>query len=181
MTLLEVLLATALLIALLSAASTLMLGLMRDRARVLERGEALRTLDLSLDQIDAAFATVAVRAGSGSGLLTTDDSITVYAARERPGIESDIPGRHKVHLGGNGAGIVLSSAAGKGLEVPGPGTLRIRVRHEHEWLDSFDALNAGALPDMIVVDAWLQDDPEEDAPPDRRRVLVVIGGDEDTS
>jgi hypothetical protein len=152
----------------------LLFGLMRDRSRVLERIEALRTLDLSLDRIDAAFATVAVRAGSGAGLVTTDSSITVHAAWERPGVPTDVPGRHKVHLEGKGAGIVLRGAIGTGLEVPGPGTLRVRVRHEGAWHDAFNALETGALPDMIVVDAWLQDDPTEDMPPDRRRVLVVV-------
>lgn len=179
MTLVEVLLATSLLIAVLAAASALLLGLVRDREAVVLHADTLRTLDMALDQMDAAFSTVSVRAGAGSGLVTSGTSITLWPAMARPGVETDVPGRHKLTLAHDGVGITLKGAPGDGVELSGTSMLRVRVRHNGAWHSSFNALQDGGLPDLIVIDAWLLADPEEDAPPDRRRVLVVVDGQED--
>ncbi len=174
MTLLEVLLATSVLIAVLAAASSLLLGLARNREAIVAQADVLRTMDVALDRMDRAFTTVSVRAGSHSGLVITEDSLTLWPAMERPGIETPVPGRHKLTLGHDGVGITLKGGAGDGVQVPGLSTLRVRARHEGQWVDAFDAKAAGTLPSMVVVDAWLQADPEEDTPPDRRRVFVVV-------
>lgn len=176
MTLIEVLLALSLLVAVLGASTTLLAGLARDRQAVVEHVERLRTLDLALDQIDAAFATVAVRAGKGPGLRITDTSITVWPAMERPGIDTTVPGRHSMTLQHDGVGITLKAADGAGVVMPGLSSMRVRARYGGQWLNAFDAAAEGALPDLVVIDAWLIADPDEETLPDRRRVLVVIDG-----
>jgi len=175
MTLVEVLLGTSLLIAVLAVSATLLFGLARDRQRIVDRTESLRTLDLALDRIDDAFATVAVRAGALPGLVTTVRSIRLHAAMDRPGIETTVPGRHVLSMEDDGVGILLNGLEGEGVTVPGVATLRVRTRHDGRWLDAFNTLDAGSLPSVIVLDAWLVADPDEDTPPDRRRILVTPG------
>ncbi|MCH2135112.1 MAG: hypothetical protein MK101_00860 [Phycisphaerales bacterium] len=173
MTLIEVLIALALLTAVLAVAATLLLGLARDRTRIEERTDSLRSLDLALDRMDSAFATAAVRGGHLPGLVTSEDSIRLMAAIDRPGIETQVPGRHVLSLQDDGVGIVFKGLEGEGLTVPGSATLRIQARHNGAWHDKFDSGAVGALPSLVVIDAWLMADPPEDAPPDRRRVLMM--------
>ncbi len=175
MTLVEVLLGTSLLIATLAVSATLLLGLARDRQRIVDRTESLRTLDLALDTIDDAFTTVAVRAGALPGLVTSARSIRLHAAMDRPGIETAVPGRHVVSMQDDGVGISLTGLEGEGVIVPGMATLRVRTRHDGQWVDSFDTLETGGLPSVVVIDAWLLAEPDEDTPPDRRRILVIPG------
>lgn len=175
MTLIEVLLALGLLTAVLAVSGTLLLGLARDRQRIDERSQSLRSLDLALDRIDTAFATSAVRAGALPGLVTTGSSIRLMAAIDRPGVETDVPGRHVLSLQDDGVGITLKALAEEGVTVPGSSTLRVRARHDGRWVEHFNAVKVGELPSLVVLDAWLVADPPEDMPPDRRRVLVMPG------
>jgi hypothetical protein len=107
--------------------------------------------------------------------VTTAHSIVVHAAMDRPGVETTVPGRYVVSMQDDGVGISLKGLDGEGVTVPGVGTLRVHTRHDGQWVDAFDTLEAGVLPTVIVLDAWLLADPDEDMPPDRRRVLVTPG------
>ena len=59
------------------------------------------------------------------------------------------------------------------------GDLRLRYHNGQQWQDSFDSIEEGGLPTAVLVEAWLHegimDASEADIPPDRRRVMTVVG------
>jgi prepilin-type N-terminal cleavage/methylation domain-containing protein len=177
-TLLEVLLALGILVALLAVMSRFTWSLGQGQQRVLDRLDRQAAIDAVIDRMAIALDTGAASVAGEAGFSGDETTVHLFASQDRPAdsLEAALGSRRSLDIRFDQEQHTVRIGGGEPLPI---GDLRFRFHDGQQWQDSFDSLDAGALPAAVLLEAWLQDsliDPSEaDLPPDRRRVLTVAG------
>jgi len=179
MTLIEVLLALAVLIAALSLMAGFSARLANSRQRLLEHGDRQACIDAIIDRAALAMDTTAVTAGGQPGLIGSAHMVTMMVAQDRPdaSIGKALAAWRPVTIEHDQ--IERTVKIGGGLSVP-LGDLRFRYFDGSTWQDEWNSSERGALPVAMMVEAWIRtgsniDPSDAQWPPDRMRVLSVAG------
>jgi prepilin-type N-terminal cleavage/methylation domain-containing protein len=175
-TLLEVLLALAIFMALLTAMTQFTNTVASSRARVLDRADRQHVVDAIIDRIELMLMTGAASSGGEAGLVGDNDSLEVQVAQDRPG-EQPLVARRGVSVAFNRPDGQIRFNEGQPL---GLGDLRLRYFDGDTWLDRFDSVESDGLPRAVVLEAWfdavnVNDAGDRTRLPDRRRVFTSPG------
>lgn len=179
-TLIEVILALALLVALVGGLYTFVDGL-RSNAKIAdERATEMAAAEVVLDEVESTLATTYVAGHDGaSGIAGDGASLSVrgrawgYDAKA-----SDVSGCElKVDAQGLMARRVVGGKAQAWERIAGVGGLRVRYHVGSEWVTSFDSAQAGQLPTALEISLWLGGEASgagvAKGPADRVRVMAV--------
>jgi prepilin-type N-terminal cleavage/methylation domain-containing protein len=173
-TLIEVLVAITLLLALSGALSAMLFGLMERRDRVAIEASRQGAVDILFSEIDAALVGAFVDGPHGAGIRGDGTSLRILSrgVRVAPGNGlSDVIGL-EFRFEESQRGIIARRLA-PGASVPSamePAAseiARVRVRYldERGWKSSFDSSAMGRLPAAIEVSIWFADGAEEEPAP----------------
>ena len=178
-TLIEVLIAIGLILALSVAMGTFVIDLLRSRERLGEAIERQRSIDALLVELERAIATTVVEdALLGPGIRGGSDRIEVVArgvAAWRlgdPATRSQaLEDRDRLILAAEGPGSTMLSRIGVNAGFGGrssvPATIRFRYFDGDAWLGTFDSAARGTLPRAIEVRVWWPREEDADASPRR--------------
>lgn len=181
-TLVEVLIALGLSAALLASAFSFYFNLLNTRKRLVERADQQRAADVIIDQLAASLTTCIVGDQSnGAGVKGTAVALTIgsrsVAANlaERgagdPAVFDDLQ-MTEIRFSEAGGIITINRwnpLGGEGARESAQtltqriGKLRFRYFNGSTWRDTFDSLNASALPIAVEVAIWFDTDGEENA------------------
>jgi len=176
--LLEVMLALAILIALLSALGQFAWSVGRSQERLTNRATRQAGIDAVIDRLTVVLDTASVTVQGSSGFVGSNTEIRSFVAQDRPdtSISSGLAAMRPFHVQFDESERTLKLDAGIPLSL---GDLRIRYHNGTNWLDSYDSLEQEALPRAVLVEAWmdpsLRDHSDSGHPPDRRAVLSPSG------
>ena len=175
-TLLEVLLAIGIFIAVLIALARFTESIATGRARVLERAERQQVVDVLIDRLGQILTTGAASHRGRSGLSGDNTQVISSIAQDRPDIHPLTSRRDLSIVFNRNEGVVTFN---DGYQIA-LGDLRLRYLAGDEWIDDFDSTIQNGLPQAITVEAWfdsveISDAGERVRAPDRRRVLAVPG------
>lgn len=180
-TLIEVVVAIALLAALLGGLYAFVDGL-RSNAKVAdERAGQVASSEALLDEIENAMATTYVAGRDGAAGVAGEASSLSVRGRGWGFDEnaSDVVGCD-VRVGGNGveARRVVSGKTREWETIGGVVRVALRYHSGSEWVTTFDSARAGRLPSAIEVSMWFGPGAGEAggsrrAAPDRVRVIAV--------
>jgi prepilin-type N-terminal cleavage/methylation domain-containing protein len=177
-TLLEVMLAITILMALLGVMSQFTWSLGQGQQRALDRLDRQAAIDAIIDRISLALDTGSASAVGEPGFHGEATSLQMYLSQDRP------DSSHAKGLGARRAIDIQFDQQQHTVQLSGGamlplGDLRLRYHNGQQWQDSFDSIEEGGLPTAVLVEAWLHegimDASEADIPPDRRRVMTVVG------
>lgn len=175
-TLLEVLLAIGIFVAVLAALTRFTESVATGRARVMERAERQQVVDVLIDRLDQVLTT-GVSSHRGMPGLSGDNSQVVSSiAQDRPDV-APLAARRDLSMVFNRTEGVVMFNDGQQMSL---GDLRLRYLVDDAWVDEFDSAQQGGLPRAIAVEAWFEPVDISDAGermrlPDRRRVLTTPG------
>jgi hypothetical protein len=195
-TLVEVLLGIALMLALSAGLFGYVWGLLDKRDRLLEVSARQAAAAVIFEELENCLATTfAADAAGRPGVKGDGTSVAVRCrgvmARNAPGDAGDLGDLVGIELRfESGAVSARRLARREGeFEVISEGIERLRLRYYNgvEWLDSFDSAEAGDLPVALEAAVWFGDAPAEgedeegvqEGPlrePDRLRVMIVPDG-----
>lgn len=176
-TLLEVIVAAALIMALVGAMATFLSDALRIRSRVSEEIERSRTADAAVSLIEHALETTLVEEPTvGGGVVGDSTSMAVL----RSGLSSWRLGTSErsraleefetVRVRFDGAGHRIAIARGDGAESELLGNIsRLRFRYfdGERWSASFDSVRSGRLPAAVEIALWLRPNAVEAQPVER--------------
>jgi len=170
-TLIEVLVAIALLLALSGALSAMLFGLMERRDRVAIEASRQGAVDILFSEIDAALVGAFVEGPQGAGIRGDESSLRVLSrgVRVAPGSGlSDVIGLEFRHDDATGGILARRLSPGAGVEsemesaASDIASVRLRYLDGGTWKTSFDSGAMGRLPAAIEVSVWFTDGaPEE--------------------
>lgn len=177
-TLLEVLLALGILIALLAVMAQFTWSLGQGQRRTLDRLDRQVAIDAVIDRVANALDTGAASVAGETGFHGDEHSLHLLVAQDRPdhSLAAALSARRPVDIAFDQSQRIITVNDGLPLPI---GDLRLRYHDGQQWQDTFDSLESGGLPTAVLVEAWIHgglvDASEADLPPDRRRVLTVAG------
>lgn len=177
-TLLEVMLALGILMALLAVMAQFTWSLGQGQRRALDRLDRQAAIDAIIDRLAMALDTGAASVGGEAGFRGDETSLHMFVAQDRPGRSPAIAlgSRRVIDITFDEQHRTVQIGGGAPLPI---GDLRLRFHDGQQWQNSFDSLEAGGLPTAVLLEAWIHDGSEDaseaDLPPDRRRVLTVVG------
>lgn len=168
-TLIEVVLAILLLLALVGGLYTFTDGL-NTRSRLADRrATQMVAAEAVLDEIESALATTYVSGHDGAAGISGDAAHLNLRGRAW-GYQADANDIGGCELKLDGAGLLARRITGGQPQtwesIAGVAGLRVRYHVGSEWKTSFDSAQAGSLPSAIEVSLWLGEPPEPagDAP-----------------
>ncbi len=165
-TLVEVLVAIGLLLALSGVLSGLLFGLMERRDRVAIEAARQGAVDVLFAEIDGALVGAFVEGPDGAGIVGSERGVRIMSrgVRVSPGSGlGDVVGIEFVH---DPSRRVLMArrfqpgdATGAVMEVAATDVARVRVRYLDgaAWKSSFDSGTLGRLPAAVEVSVWFDD------------------------
>ena len=177
-TLLEVMLALVILMALLAVMSQFTWSLGQGQQRALDRLDRQAAIDAIIDRVSLALDTGTASVQGDAGFRGDSTSLHMFLSQDRP------DSSHAKGLGAQRAIDIEFDQQKHAVQVSGGemlplGDLQLRFYNGEQWQDSFDSVEEGGLPTAVLVEAWLHgglaDASEADIPPDRRRVMTVVG------
>jgi prepilin-type N-terminal cleavage/methylation domain-containing protein len=195
-TLVEVLLALALMLALSAGLFGYVWGLLDKRDRLVEVAQQQAAAAAVFEELENSLATTFAADASGrAGVKGDGASIAVrcrgVASRGGPGGEGDLGdlvGGEVSFTGGAVSARRFGRRDGE-FEVVSEGVERLRLRYYNgsEWLEEFDSAAVGELPVAVEVAVWFGaavegdedefgSEPEVLREPDRVRVMIVPDG-----
>lgn len=179
-TLVEVLVAVALVLTIGAGVFSFAWGMLDRRDRVLKTCDADGMVEAVLDELERGLAGTVVIDGQGrAGLEGREDRLVVRSRGVGAGSTPTLGDEVEVVIEFDAAGGVLRGSRMKGAMEPlgRLGRLRVRYWDGAEWLGSYDSASAGRLPVLVEVGFWMTPAAvEEDnawGRPDRSRVIVV--------
>jgi len=177
-TLLEVVLALAILVAMLAVMTQFTWSVGQGQRRALDRLDRQAAIDAIIDRLAVALDTGAASVAGEAGFRGDERALHMFVAQDRPADNTAIA------LGSRAAIDITFDEQKRTVQIGGGaalpiGDLRLRFHDGQQWQHSFDSLEAGGLPAAVLVEAWIhsgvEDASDSDLPPDRRRVLTVVG------
>jgi len=185
-TLLEVLISLALIGALLGALFSFYFNLLQSRTRIAERADQVRGAELLMEHVERALMfCIAGDTTFGPGIDGNSDRLSILTRGVLPALDAaranvslmDLQ-RVEVTTAPSGPANMrreamragTSERAGAGALASQLGMVRFRYYDGSQWLDTFNSMQAGALPRAIEVAIWFddprpQDEIEADAEP----------------
>lgn len=188
--LLETLLALALLVSLSGVLLSLVESIAVRRDRALVRADRGELGQLIIDRLESDLMTALVGGGvTGTGLRGDETSIRVLSRGVVVGVAVDPADEHPVRdatvtelrFDARAGGVRARRADPMGgrsdTSLLGPGIVRMRLRYHDgvAWRERFDSVAAGGLPKAVEIALWFGVAPEAD--PDRPG-LAARGGDQ---
>lgn len=187
-TLLEVLLAIALVAVLAGGVVSFLFGMLERREALTTESERRAVAGVVFEEVEGMLATTMVTdSRGGAGIVGTGTTLTVRGrgvpvvagAGARSGIGDEVGVEFAFDAAsGEVRGTRLGPAGGT-AEVVGGGaqSLRIRYHDGREWRSEFDSAKAGVLPRAVEISLWFGEaDAEAEPPrraPDRVRTIAV--------
>lgn len=201
MTLVELMVAIALVVVMSGGVVTLLWNLQRARDATQDLARSQASLDAWMESIEADLFGAAVSVAGAPGVSGGGEELSVVSRRIGVGPGAATPAqrladaRRSTHRLENGRIVVVSGGVGaEGVRrdaASGVRALRFRFLTDQGWQASFDSRDARTLPLAVEVGVWLgpraepepgaEDQPESPAegPPDRLRIIAVpdaVGG-----
>ena len=202
LTLLEMVLALAMLAVVGSLLSAFVADLDRNRAIIDDQAERVADCSVLFDRLELALQTAVVATPSGSAGVTVDDgTLTLVSTRSRsaPGGGAFVTLRCR----STDAGVRMTEEGGgetvAGVVLAGS-KIAFRAHDGQQWREAYDSASAGGLPTMVEVSVWyrpaaddgettnavddtqttldplaaaLESGDDEERPADRRRVIAL--------
>jgi len=176
--LLEVLLALAILVALLSTLGQFTWTVGTAQQRLNSRAARQAGVDAVIDRLASSLDSAAVTVRGNAGFRGDETSVQTSVAEDRPGgsMSKALAAMRPVGVVFNEEERAVRLDGGTSIPL---GDLRFRYFDGTAWLDAFDSSEAGALPRAVLVEAWIEpvatDPSDANHPPDRRCLLSPSG------
>lgn len=158
-TLIEVLLAIALVSLLLASAAGMLVGLSRDRQDVERRVATISGAMGVLERLEADLMCTVVEArGLGAGIAGTASSLDVVARAANIGGDTQ---RSRYSFDAGGGDLLLERSGDDGAtrrDVVARGVEAVVFRYHdgRTWVETFDSARAGRLPVAVQVSLWMK-------------------------